>query len=100
MKKIFLILTATTLFLSCSDEKFDINRDPDNLSPNGVALSTQLPAGIVGLVGAQGSYYALIGGFWSQYWTQGNSSNQYKEIDDYSVGTADYINGWTAMYDA
>lgn len=99
MKKIFIILAAVTLFSSC-DEDFDINRDPDNLDPNGVALSTEFPAGIVGVAGAQGSYYALIGGFWSQSWTQGNSSNQYKEIDDYSIGTVDYNAGWAAMYDA
>lgn len=100
MKKVILALTGTLLFLSCGEEHFDINRDPDNLSPDGVALQTQFPAGIAGIAGAQGSYYALIGGFWSQYWTQGNSSNQYKEIDDYSIGTGDYTAGWTAMYDA
>ncbi|MDI1257306.1 MAG: SusD/RagB family nutrient-binding outer membrane lipoprotein [Flavobacterium sp.] len=101
MKKIFLTLTAFTLFTTaCSDSDFDINRDPDSLSPDGIALKSELPAGIVGLVGAQGSYYALIGGFWAQYFTQGNSSNQYKEIDDYSIATADYTGGWAAMYDA
>ncbi len=99
MKRI-LLFTALAMFASCSDADFDINRDPDALSPESAALSTQLPAGIAGVAGAQGSYYALIGGFWSQFWTQGNSSNQYKEIDDYSIGTVDYNGGWTAMYDA
>ncbi len=100
MKKILLLFTAVSLFSACSDEDFDINRNPDNLSADGVALSTQMPAGIVGVAGAQGSYYALVGGFWSQYWTQSNASNQYKNIDEYSIGTADYNAGWTAMYDA
>ncbi|MGL2967283.1 SusD/RagB family nutrient-binding outer membrane lipoprotein [Flavobacterium sp. XGLA_31] len=100
MKKIFLLITVLSLFSACNDADFDINRDPDNLSPNGVSLKTELPAGLVGVAGAQGSYYALIGGFWSQYWTQSNSANQYKEIDDYSIGTDDYTGGWTAMYDA
>lgn len=100
MKKILLIATAITLFTSCGDDYFDINRDPDNLDPNGAALSTELPAGIAGLAGAEGSYYALIGGFWSQFWTQSNTANQYKEIDNYSIGTLDYNGGWTAMYDA
>ena len=100
MKKIFLLFTVLSLFTACSDEDFDINRDPDNLSADGVGLSVELPSGMVGLAGAQGSYYALIGGFWSQYWAQSNASNQYKDIDEYSIGTNDYINGWTAMYDA
>jgi hypothetical protein len=99
MKKIFLMFTTVAL-LSCSTEDFDINTDPDSLDPNAANLSTQLPAGIAGLVGAEGAGYALIGGFWSQYWTQGNSSNQYKEIDDYSIGTVDYNTPWNAMFDA
>ncbi|CAM3972807.1 SusD/RagB family nutrient-binding outer membrane lipoprotein [Flavobacterium antarcticum] len=100
MKKIFLLFTALSIFTACSDEDFDINRDPDNLSADGVALSVEMPSGMVGLAGAQGSYYALVGGFWSQYWTQSNASNQYKNIDEYSIGTNDYEGGWTAMYDA
>lgn len=100
MKKIFLFLSCAAIFASCSDEYFDINRDPDNLSADGVAFSTELPAGIAGIAGSQGAYYALIGGFWSQMFTQSNASNQYKEIDDYSIGTLDYNAGWTSMYDA
>jgi hypothetical protein len=98
MKKITTIIAALFLLVSC-DETFDINRDPDSLPP-GQANSTILPAGLAGLAGAQGSYYALIGGFWSQFWTQNTTSNQYKDIDQYSIGTNDYQTGYTAMYDA
>lgn len=87
------------LLMTGCEDSFDVNRDPDNLA-TGQAYSTILPAGIAGVAGAQGSYYALIGGFWSQFWTQNNTSNQYKDIDSYSIGTADYQGGWTAMYDA
>jgi hypothetical protein len=100
MKKIFIAVAAIALFTSCGDDYFDINRDPDDLDAANAALSTELPAGIAGLAGAEGSWYALVGGFWSQFWTQSNTSNQYKEIDDYSIGTLDYNLGWTAMYDA
>ena len=100
MKNI-LILTLTLLILSgCSDDKFDINRNPDNLSPGSITLPVELPAGIAGIVGAQGAYYSLFGGFWSQYFTQSNTASQYNKIDAYSVGTNDYNSGWTAMYDA
>lgn len=99
MKKIFLTLTAAALLLSCSDADFDINRDPDNLAAGNVSLRAELPAGIVGVGAAENAYYGLIGGFWAQYFTQGNSSNQYKSIDDYSIGTGDYTAGWAAMYD-
>lgn len=98
MKKIATLITVLFLLVSC-DDKFDINRDPDSL-PTGQANSTILPAGITGIAGAQGSYYALIGGFWSQFWTQNNTSNQYKDIDSYIIGTNDYQAGYTAMFDA
>lgn len=98
MKKIILsILMLSMLFTAC-DTELDINRDPDSLSE--VPLKSQMPAGIIGVVGAEGSYYAIIGGFWSQYWTQSNSANQYKDIDSYTIGTGDYFGAWRAMYDA
>lgn len=100
MKKIFIVITSTLLFISCADEDFDINRDPDNLSASGVALSTEMPAGIAGVAGGEGAIFALVGGFWSQYWTQSFASNQYKDIDNYSVSTVDYTAAWGAMYDA
>lgn len=98
MKKIATIITALFLLVSC-DETFDINRDPDALPP-GQANSTIFPAGIAGLAGAQGSYYAIIGGFWSQFWTQNPTSNQYRDIDSYSIGANNYAAAYAAMYDA
>lgn len=86
------------MLLASCDTNLDINRDPDSLAS--VPLKSQLPAGIAGVVAAEGSYYALIGGFWSQYWTQSNSANQYKDIDGYTIGTGDYFGAWRNMYDA
>lgn len=85
------------LFTAC-DANLDINRDPDSVSD--APLKSQMPAGIIGAIGAEGSYYAIIGGFWSQYWTQSNSANQYKDIDGYIIGTGDYFAAWRNMYDA
>lgn len=99
MKKISILILILSIFTACSDDKFDINRDPDNLNPENITLPVELPAGIVGIVGAQGTYYALFGGFWSQYYTQSNTASQYNNIDSYSAGTNDYNPGWTAMYD-
>lgn len=100
MKKfIFSILTLSSVVISCNTD-LDINNNPDNLDPNNAPLSAQLPAGIVGLVGSEGAGMAIFGGFWSQYWTQSNAANQFKDIDNYSAGTADYNFIWNGMYDA
>lgn len=100
MKKIIvslIILSAT--FIGCNTD-LDINNDPDLLDPNNAPLSAQLPAGIVGIVGSEGAGMAIFGGFWSQYWTQSNASNQFKDIDNYSAGTGDYNFIWDGMFDA
>jgi SusD/RagB-like outer membrane lipoprotein len=99
MKKFIISILVLAAFTSCSTD-LDINRDPDLLDPNDAPLSAQLPAGIAGLAGAEGSSYAIIGGFWSQYWTQSNTANQYNDIDNYSIGTSDYNFAWNGMYDA
>lgn len=99
MKKfIFSIATLTLLFTSCNDN-LDINTDPDSLDPNNAPLSTQLPTGITGIVGSEGAGMAIFGGFWAQYWTQSNAANQFKDIDNYSAGTADYNFIWDGIYD-
>lgn len=100
MKKFIIsILVLSTAITSCSTD-LDINKDPDLLDPDKAPLSSQLPAGIAGLAGSEGATYAILGGFWSQYWTQSNAANQYKDIDNYAVGTSDYNFGWDGMYDA
>lgn len=98
MKKIIISIFMLSMLFTACDTNLDINRDPDSVSD--VPLKSQMPAGIIGVIGAEGSYYALIGGFWSQYWTQSNSANQYKDIDGYIIGTGDYFGAWRNMYDA
>lgn len=98
MKKIISSIFAISIFLVSCDTNLDINRDPDVLAE--VPMSSQLPAGILGTIGAEGTYYALVGGFWSQYWTQSNAANQYKDIDGYLIGTGDLFQAWANMYDA
>lgn len=99
MKKILIsIFVLSTTLIGCSD--LDINRDPDLLDPSKAPLSAQLPAGITGIIGSEGSGYAIIGGMWSQFWTQSNAANQYKDVDSYAIGTADYNFLWNGMYDA
>lgn len=92
-------LIGTLAFNSCSDD-LDINTDPDTLPPSQLPLSGELPGGVTGVAASAGSYYALIGGMWSQFYTQSAVANQYKNIDDYSMGTADFQGAWSSMYDA
>lgn len=96
-----LLLGGILLFSSCNTD-LDINRDPDLLSPNQVPMSAELPTAMTGVAASAGSYYAIIGGFWSQFWTQSAVANQYKVIDDFTLFTGNNItNGaWSSMFDA
>lgn len=99
MKKIIIsILILSTVFIGCSTD-LDINKDPDLLTPEQTPLASQLPAGIIGVVGAEGGIMSIIGGFWAQYYTQSAGANQFRNIDSYNITTNDYNYAWTTMYD-
>lgn len=99
MKKFIIsILIASTTLMGCSND-LDVNTDPDLLSPENAPLSSQLPAGIIGIVGAEGGIMSIIGGFWAQYYTQSSGANQFRNIDAYLVTTNDYNYAWSTMYD-
>ena len=101
MKKIILILIGFGVLWSC-DSQLDINRDPDDLTPDDLALEVELPGSITGIAGVQGASWAIIGGIWSQMWSQSPGSSQYRVVDNYTLGTTDGISttGWQHAYDA
>lgn len=102
-KKISSLTIASAMLLFCACETdLDINIDPDTLAPNQVPMASQMPAAQTGVAGSAGSYFAIAGGFWSQFWTQSAVANQYKFIDDYTLGATDsFLSGnWSSMYDA
>lgn len=100
-KTILSLISAVIIFTAC-DTDLDINKDPDLLSPDQIPMNSQLPTSITGIAASSGSYYAIAGGFWSQFWTQSAVANQYKSIDDYSLNGSNAIieGGWSSMYDA
>nr|WP_295934475.1 SusD/RagB family nutrient-binding outer membrane lipoprotein [uncultured Dyadobacter sp.] len=94
IKNSVLLLAALSLG-SCNDW-LDVNEDPNN--PTNVAPEFVLPAAQASVVGIVGGDFAIIGGLWSQHWTQSNASNQYRGIDSYDLQPADYDIAWTELY--
>jgi len=101
MKKLILIFIGLSVLLTSCDKQLDINRDPDNLTPDDLAFEVELPGSITAVAGVQGANWAIIGGIWSQMWAQSLSSSQYRVVDNYTLGTTDGIQtgGWNAAYD-
>jgi hypothetical protein len=90
------ILIGLMIFSGCSKDWLDINKDPNN--PESATAELVLPAGIVSVGAVVGGYYNLVGGMWSQYWTQSNVANQYKYIDSYQIQSGDFNLQWREMY--
>lgn len=89
---------ASIILASCSKDWLDVNEDPNN--PRTANPELVLPAGEMSVGTVVGYYYNLVGGFWSQYWSQSNSANQYKYIDQYQIQDNSVPNNraWREMY--
>lgn len=98
--KYSLYLLLLLLGITACQDQLDINRDPDSLSPEQIPLNSEFVGAVSGVAASTGSYYAIVGGFWSQYFTQSATANQYKDIDNYSINTSDLNGAWSSMYDA
>lgn len=94
IKNSVLLLAALSLG-SCNDW-LDVNEDPNN--PTNVAPEFVLPAAQASVLAVVGGDFAIIGGLWSQHWTQSNASSQYRNIDSYDLNPSDYNVAWTELY--
>ncbi len=90
------LLLTLVLLISCEQSLEELNIDPNN--PSQVSPDLALPAGTVSVASVIGGRFAIVGGIWSQYYTQNNASNQYKEIDAFYYTPADFAGPWQEMY--
>ncbi|WAC09630.1 SusD/RagB family nutrient-binding outer membrane lipoprotein [Dyadobacter pollutisoli] len=90
------VLLFAALALGSCNDWLDVNEDPNN--PTNVAPQYVLPAAQASVAGTVGGDFAIIGGIWSQHWTQSNASSQYRTIDAYNLNAADYNTAWTELY--
>jgi tetratricopeptide (TPR) repeat protein len=90
-----LLLLAVFSLGSC-ENWLDVNEDPNN--PTNVAPEYVLPAAQASVLAVTGGSFAILGGLWSQHWTQAHVSTQYKTIDSYDLAPAAYNLAWTELY--
>ena len=84
------------IIASCNKSWLDVNTDPNN--PESAIPELILPSATVSVASVIGGYYNLLGGFWSQYWTQSPGSNQYKNMDGYQILNSDFQDQWSQIY--
>lgn len=98
MKKSLLIIlavVATITQFSCK-KSFDINKNPN--SPADVTVVQLLPAAQVSIAQVNGNYLQIVGGIWSQYWTQNPNSSQYRPLEQYQPGPSSANTAWLELY--
>lgn len=102
MKNIFkfnkwMFLIMVFIFVSCEKDFMDINHDPSRTAESTVQLT--FPAAVGSSAYVIGGYYQLLGGFWSQHWTQAIGAPQWREIDSYNLQTSDFdVRQWGELY--
>jgi hypothetical protein len=97
INKIVFAFTAALLFLACS-KQLDINTDPNNPALSQGTPKLVFPSAVASSIGRIGADLAILGGIWSQFWTQNTTSNQYKNIDSYDLSKSDYGPTWDELY--
>jgi hypothetical protein len=93
--KMLLIVALPLTLLSC-DAYLDVNTNPN--SPAEVTARNLLPTVEASTIARLGNEGALIGTFWMQYATQGNTTNQYNTLANYSLTASSYQNIWSNAY--
>jgi hypothetical protein len=75
---------AAIAFTSCK-KQLDINTDPDVPSLEQGTPELVFPAGVASAAGRIGGDLAIVGGIWSQFYTQNTTSSQYRNVDAFNM---------------
>jgi hypothetical protein len=102
--RINLMIIATTAIITTSCKKhLDINVDPDVPSLEQGTPELVFPAGVASAAGRIGGDLAIVGGIWSQFYTQNTTSSQYRNVDAFNMSKNDFgstllSSPWAELY--
>lgn len=91
-KKWAVAFSVLILLFGCK-KTLDINEDPNNPGIDKATPEVLFPSGVLSTAGMVGGQLAVVGGIWSQYFTQSSNSSQFRDIDAYNVtNTTEQVN--------
>lgn len=93
------VFSMLLLTFGCK-KTLDVNVSPNNPSIEAATMETLFPSAVMSTAGRVGGDLSIIGGLWSQFWTQNNNSSQFRTADAYDVAnTSAFVNGpYTELY--
>jgi hypothetical protein len=95
--KTLVAVTAASLTFGCSKIN-DINVSPNNPSIDKATPQVLFPSAVLSTAGNIGGELDIIGGIWSQYWTQSPAANQFKTIDSYNLQRQDFNGTYNGLF--
>ena len=98
IKKSLYILAASSAVLFGCKKQLDINVDPNYPLVSQGSPKLVFPAAVMSTVGRTGAELNIIGGIWSQFYSQSASSSQYRTIDAYNLQSTDYNGPYSELF--
>ncbi|MFA8435165.1 MAG: SusD/RagB family nutrient-binding outer membrane lipoprotein [Marinifilaceae bacterium] len=91
-------LAMVTSLWGCEEDFLDVNTDPNNPPAEVGTPELIFPAAVASSAARIGGEYAVLGGMWSQFWTQSNAANQYKAVDQYNITSSSYNGSFLEVF--
>ncbi|MEO6850382.1 MAG: SusD/RagB family nutrient-binding outer membrane lipoprotein, partial [Mucilaginibacter sp.] len=95
--KTIAILSLTYFTFGCK-KITDINTSPNNPPVSAATPQILFPSAVASTAARIGGELNILGGFWSQYYTQYTSANQFRTIDSYDLTRNDLNANWDELY--
>lgn len=97
MKKTLLYLSIFGFLFSSCEKDLDeagVNRN----NPEDVTIAEIFPSAEQAIAYTIGNSFAIHGGVWGQYWTQGSTASQYLNTEKYTMINTDQDRPWSQIY--
>jgi hypothetical protein len=97
----FVIASLLVLFIGAGCKKqLDINQNPNYPTLDQGNPKLVFPAAVLATTGKVGGDLAIVGGMWSEFFTQASLAQQYTTIDSYNMPTTNgYVNStWDDLF--
>lgn len=93
-------LLAVVLGGTSCKKQLDINTNPDYPTVAQGTPAQVFPVAVLATIGATGGDLAIVGGMWSQYFTQAALAQQYTDVDSYNLPNTDEFvqRPWSLMF--
>jgi hypothetical protein len=91
-----LLALLSQVFMSCEKDYLEINESPN--APTVVPGYVMFPAAVMSTTGTFATRIGITTGMWSQHFTQGNTANQFRDIEKFVLNYSDYDAAWNELY--